>query len=129
MPDEPGNRPVTHAPARPRGQEARLEQRLPLAIPIEVSGIDRSGQPFCETVWTIDVSMSGCRFKLTKDLGLDSMVAIRVLRTLSGLPGDTRLLVFQIMYSRRDQGGFVIGAWALQPEVEWCPGLPKSGEP
>jgi len=107
------------------GHTQRRERRYPFLIPIEVSGIDRGGQPFCENTLTSDVSARGCRFLLQKELEKDAIVAIRVLRTLSGQPGDSRLVMFQIIYIRQDPGGWTMGAWTLQPDVAWCSDIPR----
>jgi hypothetical protein len=110
--------------AEPHGHQKR-ERRYSLLIPIEVSGIDRGGQPFCENTVTSDVSERGCRFILPKELEKDAIVAIRVLRTLAGDPGDPRLVMFQIIYSKQEQGAWTMGAWTLQPEIAWCPDIPR----
>lgn len=106
----------------------RRERRYPLPIPIEVSGIDKGGRPFCEQTVTSDVSQRGCRFSLSKELERDSIVALRVLRTLAGSPGEPRLVMFQIIYSRAEQGAWTMGAWTLQPEIAWCPDIPREAE-
>jgi PilZ domain len=106
----------------------RRERRYPFLIPIEVSGIDRGGQPFCENTLTSDVSQRGCRFTLKKELDKDAIVAIRVLRTLAGKPGDPRLVMFQIIYARQEQDAWTMGAWTLQPDVAWCPDIPREVE-
>ena len=106
------------------GAHRRSERRYPLPIQIEVSGIGKGGQPFHEGTVTLDVSERGCRFTLSKELESDSIVAIRVLRTLAGEPTDPRLVMFQIIYSRQEQGKWTMGAWTLQPEVAWCPDIP-----
>lgn len=112
----------------PRGYQRR-EQRYPLVIPIEVSGIGRDGQPFCENTLTSNVSERGCRFSLKKELEKDAIVAIRVLRTLAGLPGDPRLMMFQIVYIKQEQSAWTMGAWTLQPDLAWCPDVPRESEP
>jgi hypothetical protein len=77
---------------------------------------------------TSDVSERGCRFTLSKELEKDSIVAIRVLRTLAGAPGDSRMVMFQIIHAKQEQSSWSIGAWTLQPEVTWCPEIPREGE-
>jgi hypothetical protein len=105
------------------------EPRFPLAIEIEVSGIDRSGQPFYEKALTSNVSRSGCRFTLSRQLEKDTIVAIRVLQTLSGRPADPRLVMFQVMYTQQEKGNWATGAWTLQPDVEWCSDIPAGPKP
>lgn len=112
----------------PHGHQRR-EQRYPLIIPIEVSGIGRDGEPFCENTLTSNVSERGCRFSLQRELEKDAIVAIRVLRTLAGFPGDPRLVMFQIVYIKQEQSAWTMGAWTLQPDVAWCPDVPREDEP
>jgi len=123
------NAPSSHSDAQQRGQERQTEPRLTLSIPIEVSGIDRSGQPFCEKTQTINVSHRGCRFKLQRELAKDSIVAIRVISTLSGQPADPQLVMFQVMYTKQEKDAWVLGVWTLQPEVEWSSDIPKEAGP
>jgi len=119
--------PPSDAP-QPR-EDRQTEPRLTLSIHIEVSGIDRSAQPFCEKTQTISVSHRGCRFKLHREVAKDSIVAIRVISTLSGLPADPQLVMFQVMYTVREKDAWVLGVWTLQPEVEWSTDIPKRAEP
>ncbi len=109
--------------AEPHSNQRR-ERRYPLLIPIEVSGIGKDGRPFHENTVTSDVSERGCRFGLSTELEKDSIVAIRVLRTLAGAPGDSRMVMFQIIHARQERNSWILGAWTLQPEVLWCADIP-----
>jgi hypothetical protein len=120
---------VSNAAKLQHDRRRQREPRFPLAIEIEVSGIDRSGQPFYENALTSNVSMSGCRFTLSRQLEKDTIVAIRVLRTLSGRPADPRLVMFQIIYTQQKKEGWATGAWTLQPDIEWCTDIPSGPEP
>lgn len=128
MAKEPKNAIVSGAQKPQSTHNQRSEPRFPLLIQIEVSGIDSKGQPFCENTLTSDVSERGCRFRLPMELKRDSIVAIWVVRTLSGRPADSKEVMFQIMFTRQEQGAWTTGAWTLQPDVTWCPDIPREAE-
>jgi len=120
--------PSPTADGRLPGHERQSEPRYPLAVHIEVDGIDRRGQPFCEKTFTINVSHRGCRFMLRRELAKDSIIAIRVASTISGDPVDSPLVMFQVMYTKHEEDGWVMGVWTLQSDVEWCADIPERVE-
>jgi hypothetical protein len=128
MANELKSPPSPTADVRSPGHERQSEPRYPLAVHIEVDGIDRCGQPFCEKTFTINVSHRGCRFMLHRELAKDSIVAIRVVSTLSGDPPHPQFVMFQIMYTKQEKEGWVMGGWTLQPDIEWCSDIPKRSE-
>ncbi len=110
-------------------RDRRRGKRVPLAFPIEVSGVDPGGRVFCERTATTDVSEEGCRFYLTAQLKRGDVVAIKLLG-----PGDeksraSKPLLFQIVWTAREGDRWAAGALKLQPESIWGVGFPANNSP
>lgn len=60
------------------GSEKRRSSRLPMAIPITVSGVDALGEPFRELTTTLSVSCNGCKYKSKNYVQRDSLVTLEV---------------------------------------------------
>jgi len=60
------------------GSEKRRSSRLPMAIPITVSGVDALGEPFREITTTLSVSCNGCKYKSKNYVQRDSLVTVEV---------------------------------------------------
>jgi hypothetical protein len=90
--------PASKLPAAFAGPDRRREPRVPLALPIGVSGFDRTGRFFTERTSTFDVSNLGCRFPLHVEMGKDSVVAIRVIRRGDGLEADFPPVLFRLAW-------------------------------
>ncbi len=99
-------------------QDWRREGRSPLALPIEVFGFDTQGRFFAEPTLTLNISDTGCSFKLTRESEPNAVVAIKLLANGSQPPPD-RGLLFQVVWVRREDGGWVYGAAQLQKETPW----------
>jgi hypothetical protein len=110
-------------------EDRRQGKRVPLALPIEVSGFDRTARLFFERTMTLDVSEAGCRFQLKTPLERGDMVAIRLLSGQKDEPSAGKPVLFQIMWSIREPEGWTVGALRLQPENIWHVALPSSESP
>ena len=64
--------------------------RFSIAIPIEVSGLDGGGEPFCERVMSMDVSEWGQGFNFRFALEMDSFVMARVIEGVCALSAEWR---------------------------------------
>jgi hypothetical protein len=60
------------------GSEKRRSSRVPLAVPITVSGVDALGEPFREITTTLSVSCNGCKYRSKNYVQRDSLVTIEV---------------------------------------------------
>jgi hypothetical protein len=60
------------------GSEKRRSSRIPLVVPITVSGVDALGEPFRELTTTLSVSCNGCKYKSKNYVQRDSLVSIEV---------------------------------------------------
>ena len=63
------------------GSEKRRSSRVPLTVPITVSGVDALGEPFRELTTTLSVSCNGCKYKSKNYVQRDSLVTIEVTHT------------------------------------------------
>jgi hypothetical protein len=60
------------------GSEKRRSSRVPLVVPITVSGVDALGEPFRELTTTLSVSCNGCKYKSKNYVQRDSLVTLEV---------------------------------------------------
>lgn len=107
------------------GSERRREPRVPLSLPIGVSGFDRDGRFFTERTSTFDVSKLGCRFPLHAEMGKDSVVAIRVVHRGNGMDADSPPVLFRLAWVRQSEHGWTLGAEQLQPDRPWSVHFPQ----
>jgi PilZ domain len=61
------------------GSEKRRSSRVPMAVPITVSGIDALGETFREFTTTLSVSCNGCKYKSKNYVQRDSFVTIEII--------------------------------------------------
>lgn len=106
-------------------KDGRREARIPLTIPIEVTGFDIDGKFFCEATKTVDVSESGCRFRLKRCLERGGVVAIKVAAKDRKKSSEVRPLLYQIARAAAEGQRWIIGAAKLQPESVWFVAFPK----
>ena len=107
-------------------RDRRLEKRVSLVFPIEISGLDLAGGFFSERSRTWNISERGCRFALRTELRPGSIVAIRVInREPKDGPGSKALL-YQIEWVRKEEGRWVMGASSMQGRGLWNVAFPES---
>lgn len=110
-------------------KDRRREARIPLSIPIEVTGFDVHGKFFCEATKTMDISESGCSFSLKCGIERGGIVAVKVMAKNRKQKIDQKPFLYQIARSTSQGGHWVIGAAKLQPESVWFIAFPRAGEP
>ncbi|HEV2314872.1 MAG TPA: PilZ domain-containing protein [Candidatus Acidoferrales bacterium] len=110
-------------------QDRRREPRLPLSVPIEVTGFGTDARFFRELTTTIDISESGCCFRLQRELPRGGIVAIRVMLKEYAKNELARPLLYQITRALEDQNCWLVGAAKLQPEGIWLVAFPKPVDP
>jgi hypothetical protein len=78
-----------------------------------VCGLASSGKFFVELCTTVNISRSGCCLRLGTRPQADSALALRAVAGGTSLPEGTSQLLFQLAWLRPDEGGWLIGAFAL----------------
>jgi hypothetical protein len=106
-------------------RDRRKAKRVALSFPIEVSGVDSRGRPFCESLTTTDVSEDGCGFNTLREMRCGDIVTILV-STPSSAERRIEPVRFQIVWVEASQWGWAIGASKLQPVSVWPMGFPKA---
>ena len=96
-------------PFRPTRREPRSSTELTFAV----CGLTSSGKFFVELCSTVNISRSGCCLRLRTRPQADSALALRAVPGGSSLPEGTSQLLFQLAWLRPDDGGWLIGAFAL----------------
>jgi len=110
-------------------QDRRHESRLPLSIPIEVTGFGTDARFFSELTTTIDISESGCSFRLRGEVSRGTIVAIKVMLREYAKEDFARPFLYQIARAVADTNSWIAGAAKLQPESIWLVAFPKPTDP
>ena len=55
----------------------RRSQRVPLAMPVEVSGRDANGEHFSFTTSATNLNQNGATLHVNRDLGIDSVIVLQ----------------------------------------------------
>lgn len=110
-------------------QDRRRESRLPLSVPIEVTGFGTDARFFRELTTTIDISESGCSFRLQREVPRGSIVAIKVMLKEYAKDNFARPFLYQIARAVEDLNSWLVGAEKLQPESIWLVAFPKPADP
>lgn len=98
-------------------QDRRSETRVLKAIPIEVTGFDVAGKFFVEPTKTIDISETGCAFRLTRRVERGGIIAIKVMNTKNNAASSP--LMYQIARATAQRDGWIHGAAKLQTRSLW----------
>jgi hypothetical protein len=99
--------------------DRRREDRVPLALTIEVCGFDCSLRFFTERTETLNVSDSGCQFRLRMEVAQEAVVAIRVIHQDDSEELSSKSALFRIVRVRQEPQIIVVGAQKLQPHNLW----------
>ncbi len=103
------------------GADRRATKRVPLVLKIEVSGQDRKlGRIFRETTTTIDISETGCRFQLNRELHRGDEVAILCEDNTASAGLKRQPVLFHVVWAEpAEDHGSLIGAMQLRAENVW----------
>jgi hypothetical protein len=104
----------------------RREQRSDVHLAVTVYAFAATGKLFVEHCSTRNVSHSGCCLHLQTRPQADSALALRLLRWGISAKGASQLL-FQVVWVREDEDGWLVGASSLGPADLYClafPGTP-----
>jgi hypothetical protein len=89
----------------------RTENRLPMAVAIQISGNDRT--PGIEMTFTENVSLHGARIITQREWRRDEQVQV------ASRPGDFRAKARVAYCERLREAGFAIGLEFLEPSGRW----------
>ena len=99
--------------------DRRREKRINLAFSIELFGFDSSNHYFTERSVTVNVSKSGCQFRLKHPIEARTVVAIRVTHPEGSKAIPRKPALFLISWVERAGDKWAVGAATLQPESIW----------
>jgi len=105
--------------------DRRREDRVPLALTIEVCGFDCSLHFFTERTETFNVSDSGCQFRLRMEVAQETVVAIRVIHQSGSEELSSKSALFRIVRVLQESQAILVGAQKLQPHSLWNLGTPR----
>jgi len=100
-------------------RSTRREPRSFAVLTFAVCGLTSSGRFFAELCSTTNISRSGCCLRLRTRPQADSALALRAFPGGTSLPEGISQLLFQVSWMRPDEGGWLIGAFALG-EADLC---------
>jgi len=94
----------------------RREDRLPVNIPVEITGIDRAGHLFTERTLVENVTEIGCRFNTRTQMQCGEIVAVKPLEPGKKSMTHEQLQLFEIVWAAHHRAGCTVGARKLQGE-------------
>ena len=96
--------------------ERRVDRRVLVNVPVEVTEIDGKGRPITERTFIEDVSDFGCRFSTRGPVKQGDTIAVKMLGHHGyNLPNEHRRLYEIIWVAPKDHGS-TVGARLLQGE-------------
>ena len=96
--------------------ERRVERRILVHVPVEVTEIDGDGQPTKERTFIEDVSDFGCRFSTRGSVKQGETIAVKILgRYGNNLPEEDARL-YEVMWVAPKDHGFSVGARLIEGE-------------
>ena len=98
------------------GTEKRLEKRILVNVPVEVTEIDSQGRQFTERTFIEDVSDFGCRFSTRGPVQQGDTISVKLLGPHGKGVADEQPHLYEIMWVARKQNGSTVGARVLQGE-------------
>jgi hypothetical protein len=101
------------APAPEPFRSTRHEPRSSAELTFAVCGLSFNGRFFVELCSTVNISRSGCCLRLHTRPQTDSALVLRAVPGGTPLPEGISQLLFQLAWLRPDEGGWLIGAFAL----------------
>jgi hypothetical protein len=105
--------------------DRRHEDRIPLALMIEVCGFDCALHFFTERTETRNVSDSGCQFRLRTEVAQETVVAIRVIHQSGADELNSKSALFRIVRVRLEAPAISVGAQKMQPHSLWSLGVSR----
>jgi PilZ domain len=109
-------------------KDRRREARIPLAIPVEITGFDMDGKFFSDLTKTVDISERGCSFRLRRRVERGGVVAIKVILKDRKRQPEQKPFLYQIARATADGDRWIVGAAKLQPESVWFVAFPHEGK-
>lgn len=96
--------------------ERRVERRILVHVPIQVTEIDEEGRPITERSYIEDVSDFGCRFSTRLPVKQGETIAVKILGRYGNalLEEDARL--YEVMWVAPKDRSFAVGARLLEGE-------------
>jgi hypothetical protein len=98
------------------GIEKRLEKRILVNVPVEVTEIDSQGRQFKERTFIEDVSDFGCRFSTRGPVQQGDTVSVKLLGPHGRDLADEQPRLYEVMWVARKPTGSTVGARVLQGE-------------
>ena len=96
--------------------ERRVERRILVHVPVEVTEIDTEGRQITERIFIEDVSDFGCRFSTRGPVQQGDTVAVKLLGPNGKNLPDEEPRLFEIMWVAPKERGSTVGARVLQGE-------------
>ena len=109
--------------------DRRRERRINLGFPIELFGFDSANHYFTERSVTVNVSKSGCQFRLKTRVNERTVVAIRVTPPEGAKVIPQKPALFLVSWVNRAGEKWAVGASTLQAENIWPIDVPDKSAP
>ena len=96
--------------------ERRVERRILVHVPVEVTELASDGPPFVDRTFIEDVSDFGCRFSTRGPVKKGDTVAMKILGRAGNILEDEEPHLYEIMWVAEKDRGSTVGARLLEGE-------------
>lgn len=97
-------------------EHRRVERRIEVFVPVEVTKIDDQGRDRTERTFIEDVSDFGCRFSTRRSVQKGDTVSVKLLGPDGDTFTDEKPRLYEIMWVAPKKRGSTVGARLLQGE-------------
>lgn len=109
-----------HEVSSQAGAERRVERRVPLVFPIEVSGINAENKNFIEQTYTLNVSQSGCCFQTLQHLTRGTLIGIN-LSDREATQTSALQVQYEVAWAQLLGDLWIVGAQKIAAQSIWRP--------
>ena len=96
--------------------ERRVERRVLVHVPVEVTEIDGEGHAITDRTFIEDVSDFGCRFSTRGPVKQGDTIAVKIIGNYGNSLPDEEPRLYEIMWVAPKDRGSTVGARVLQGE-------------
>jgi hypothetical protein len=94
----------------------RVERRILVNVPVEVSEVTDEGHPFVERTFIEDVSDFGCRFTTRNPLQKGDSISVKLVGSVGSNSLEDEPRLYEVMWVARKEHSYTVGARLLQGE-------------
>jgi hypothetical protein len=109
---------IWHEVSDQAAADRRMERRVPLVFPIEVSGVNAENKNFIEQTYTLNVSLSGCCFQTLQHLTRGTRIGINLADREAQQTSELQVQ-YEVGWAELLGDLWIVGAQKITPGSIW----------